>query len=66
MVQEHRGGYPSLWADVESIVPKVGCVPQMLLEWVKRQEIDSGVREGVTTTEARRVKELCRANEIWP
>ena len=39
--------------------------------WVKRQEIDSGKRDGVTTAEAQRVKELERevkelrgANEI--
>ena len=71
LVQDHRGEYPSLWAAVESIAPKIGCVPQTLLDWVKRQEIDSGVREGVTTSEAQRVKdlerevkELRRANEI--
>jgi transposase-like protein len=71
MVQEQRAEYPSLWSALESIAPKVGCVPQTLLEWVKRQEIDTGVREGVTTGEAQRVKdlerevkELRRANEI--
>jgi transposase len=71
MVQEHKGEYPSLWAAVESIAPKIGCVPQTLLEWVKRVEVDSGVREGITTSEAQRVKdlerevkELRRANEI--
>ena len=71
MVQEHRGEYPSLWAAVESIAPKIGCVPQTLLEWVKRVEVDTGVREGVTTSQAQRVKdlerevkELRRANEI--
>jgi transposase len=71
LLQEHRGEYPSLWAAVESIAPKIGCVPQTLLDWVKRQEIDSGVREGVTTAETQRVKdlerelkELRRANEI--
>ena len=64
MVQEHRGEYPSLWAAVESIAPKIGCVSQTLLEWVKRQEVDTGVRDGVTTAEAQRVKELRRANEI--
>lgn len=31
MVQEHRGEYLSLWAAVESMVPKIGCVPQTLL-----------------------------------
>ena len=71
MVQDHRGEYPSLWAAVESIAPKIGCVPQTLLEWVKREEVDSGARSGVTTAEAQRVKdlerevkELRRANEI--
>jgi transposase-like protein len=71
MVQEHRGDYPSLWAAVESIAAKIGCVPQTLLTWVQRHEIDSGAREGVTTAEAKRVKELerevkelRRANEI--
>jgi transposase len=71
MVQEHRGEYPSLWAAVESIAPKMGCVPQTLLTWVQRHEVDSGVRQGVTTAEAQRVKELerevkelRRANEI--
>jgi putative transposase len=42
LVHEHRGEYPSLWAAVESIAPKIGCVPQTLLEWVKRQEVDGG------------------------
>ncbi len=71
MVQEHQGEYPSVWAAVQSIAPKIGCVPQTLLSWVQRHEIDSGVREGVTTAEAQRVKELerevkelRRANEI--
>ena len=71
MVQEHRGEYPSLWAAVESIAPKIGCVPQTLLEWVKRQEVDGGQRDGLTTNERERikalereVKELRRANDI--
>jgi transposase-like protein len=60
LVQEHRGEYPSLWSAVESIAPKIGCVPQTLLTWVKRSEVDAGVRPGVTTAEAQRVKELER------
>jgi transposase len=53
------------------IPPKIGCVPRTLLGWVQRDEIDNGVRAGVTTAEAQRVKELerevkelRRANEI--
>jgi len=60
MVQEHRGDYPSLWAAIESIAPKIGCVPQTLNEWVKRVEVDTGVRDGLTSAEAQRVKELER------
>jgi len=52
MVQEHCGEYPSLWTAVESIAPKIGCVPQTLLSWVQRHEIDTGVREEVTTAAA--------------
>jgi transposase len=63
MVQEHRGEYPSLWAAVESIAPKIGCVPQTLLTWVQRHEIDAGARDGVTTADARRMKELERENK---
>ncbi len=60
MVQEHRGEYPSLWAAIESIAPKVGCVPPTLLEWVKKAEVDSGVREGVTSAEREQLKALER------
>jgi transposase len=71
MVHEHRGEYPSLWACIKSIAPKIGCVPQTLNDWVKQHEIDAGVRDGVSTDERERVKalerevkELRRANEI--
>jgi transposase-like protein len=71
MVQEHRGDYPSLWAAIESIAPKIGCVPQTLNEWVKQAEVNSGQRAGTSTSDAQRikelereVKELRRANDI--
>ncbi len=71
MVREHRGEYPSLWAAIESIAPKIGCVPQTLNEWGKRDEVDTGARVGTTTAEhermkglEREVKELRRGNEI--
>ena len=71
MVQEHRSDYPSLWAAIESIAPKIGCVPQTLNDWVKKAEVDSGQRAGITSSDAQRikelereVKELRRANDI--
>lgn len=71
MVQEHRSEYPPQWAAIESIAPKIGCVLQTQHDWMRRHEIDAGLRDGVTTKERERikaleleVKELRRANEI--
>ena len=71
MVQEHRGEYPSLWACIESIAPKIGCVPQALNDWVKQQEVATGTRDGLGTDERERIKclereveGLRRANDI--
>jgi transposase len=63
MVLEHRGEYPSLWTAVESMAPKIGCVPQTLLTWVKQHEVDAGARDGVTTSDAKRLKDLERENK---
>ncbi len=71
MVLEHRNEYPSQWAAIESIAPKIGCVAQTLHDWVKKHETDTGLRDGITSDERERikslereVKELRRANEI--
>ena len=71
MAQEHRGEYPLLWLAIESIAPKIGCVQQTLHDWVRKHEIDTGMRDGVTSEERDRLralerknKELRRANEI--
>lgn len=71
MVAECRGDHPSQWAAVEAIAAKIGCTPQTLLSRVRQHERDTGQREGPTTAEHQRVKELERevrelrkANEI--
>lgn len=71
LVQEHRGEYSSLWSTIESIAPKIGCSAATLNEWVKRAEVNSGLRDGVSSQERERikalereVKELRQANEI--
>jgi transposase len=63
MVQEHSAEYPSLWAAAQSIAPKIGCTPETLIEWLKREQIDTGQRPGVTSAEAQRIKELERENK---
>lgn len=58
--------YPSLWAAIESIAPKIGCVSQTLHDWVRKHEIDTGVRDGVTSDERERLKTLEHENKDPP
>ena len=71
LVSECCASHPSQWAAIESIAAKIGCSAPTLLAWVRRHEVDTGQRPGVTSIEAQRikelereVKELRRANEI--
>jgi transposase len=71
MVFDAKDQYPSQWAAIESIASKFGCSAETLRRWVRQGERDSGVRQGPTTAEAQRVRELerevrelRRANEI--
>lgn len=47
MVREHRDEYPSLWAAIESLAPKIGCVPQTLHEIRGGSRLESRVKEPV-------------------
>ena len=71
MVVEHRDEYPTEWAALASISSKLGMTPETLRKWLRRDQVDSGGRPGVTTSERERirqlereVRELRRANEI--
>jgi transposase len=71
MVVDHEGDYGSQWEAIRSIAEKIGCSPESLRKWLRRTEIDSGSRSGVTSDERtrmkdleREVRELRRANEI--
>ncbi len=62
MVFEHQREYPSQWQAVVSIASKIGCTAETLRKWVRRAEIDSGRRAGVTSDERARIRELEREN----
>ena len=71
MVFEHQAEYPSQWAAIRSIAEKLGCTIEALRRWVRQAERDQGKRDGVTTADRDRMKqlekenfELRRANEI--
>ena len=71
MVFEHGAEHASEWAAIQSISAKIGCSAETLRNWVRRVQVDTGSREGITSEERarvkdleREVKELRRANEI--
>ena len=71
MVLDHEKDHASRWAAVVSIAAKIGCAAQTLHEWVKKAEVDRGVRAGVPTDVAEKLRamerenrELRQANEI--
>ena len=62
MVFEHQDEHPSQWAAITSIAGKFGMTAETLRKWVRRAEIDDGLRPGLTTEERARLKELEREN----
>jgi transposase len=72
MVAEVAPQYGSQWAAICAVAGKLGVgAPETVRTWVRRAEVESGRRPGVTTQEAEEVKrlkrevaELRRANEI--
>jgi len=71
MVLEHRGEYESEWAAIVSVAAKIGSTAETLRSWVRQHQRDTGQRDGATTAEKERIKQLERevrelrqANEI--
>jgi transposase len=72
MVAEVRPQYPSQWAAITAVAGMLGIgAAETLRTWIRRSEVDTGVRPGVTSqiTEENRalrreIAELRRANEI--
>jgi transposase len=71
LVFEHQDEHPSQWAAITSIAHKFGISHETLRNWVRRAEVDDGLRPGLTSDERQRLRslerenrELRRANEI--
>ena len=62
MLFEHKSEYDSEWAAMESTASKIGCTAETLRKWVRRAEVDSGRRSGLTSDDQARLKELEREN----
>ena len=71
LVLDQQGEYDSEWETMRSIATKISCTAETLRKWVRRVEVDTGRRDGVTSDERARIKdlerevgELRRTNEI--
>jgi transposase len=71
MAIEKRSDYPSEWATFSAVAKLLGMSPETLRTWVRRAQVDTGSRAGLTTDERTRLKalerenrDLRRANEI--
>ena len=71
LVLEQLNQHESQWAAIVSVAAKIGCSAETLRKWVRQTERDSGKREGMSSADRDRLKqlerenlELRRANEI--
>lgn len=60
LTSEHE--HSSRWAATQSVAAKIGCTPETLRTWINKIEVGSGIKSGVTTDHAKRMKELERDN----
>src|SRR6478609_2971392 len=59
MVAEVRPQYPSQWAAITAVAGMLGIgTPETLRTWIRRSEIDTGLRPGVTSQMAKENKAL--------
>ena len=62
LVFDHEAKHPSRWAAISSIAAKIGCFAHTLHEWVKKAEVDTGKRAGLSSDMAEKMKALEREN----
>lgn len=62
IVLDGEGPHGSRWQAIVSIAAKIGCSADTLNDWVKKAEVDSGRRAGVSTDMAAKLKALEREN----
>ncbi|SDM04534.1 hypothetical protein SAMN04488026_11542 [Aliiruegeria lutimaris] len=71
MVLDDAGRHQDRSAAIRAIALKIGCSRESLRRWVAQSDVDRGRRDGVTSDERARIRELERevrelrqANEI--
>lgn len=63
MVAEVRPEYDTEWAAMKAVAQKLGIgTTETLRKWVRQDQVDAGVRPGVTTEESAELKRLKKEN----
>ena len=62
LVFEQESEHDSQWAAIGSVATKIGCTAETLRKWVRQAERDQGRRDGMTSSDRERLKELEREN----
>lgn len=63
MLIEAANDYPSTWAAIQAIAPKIGCTPETLRSWHKKH-IDQTIPASVQAqSQEQRIKDLERENK---
>ena len=60
MVFDQGSEYGTQWEAMRSIAAKIGCSAETLRNRVRKTEVDTGRRDGITSDERARIKELER------
>lgn len=63
LILENETNYKTRAECVRSISSKVGCSPETLRGWIKKQAVEDGTREGLTQSERAELKALKRENK---
>ena len=63
LVFDHEAEHPSRRAAISYIAAKIGCSAHTLHEWVKKAEVDTGKRAGLSSDMAEKMKALERVNQ---
>jgi transposase-like protein len=62
LVLEHREDYPSEWAAITAVSKRLGMNAETLRNWIRKQQVGDGARDGVTSEAAAEIKALKRRN----
>ena len=58
LVLENEANYKTRSECLRSISSKIGCSPETLRDWINKQAVEDGTREGLTQSERAELKEL--------